>query len=205
VTTAKIRSLGEPPTPFLYLPFGQEYNAWVSLLAVTRSDPGALATELQALLRRRYPDVILTNATTLTEHVGTMLFLRRFSVAASGLIAAVALGLAVMGLYGVVSYAVARSAREMAIRLSLGADPRSVVGFQLRRGLRLVVMGGLVGLLGAVGAARGMSELLFGVSYSDPVTFGGVTVLLLGVAVLAAWIPARRAARVDPLESLKGE
>lgn len=205
VSTAKIRSLAEPPTPFLYLPYSQEYNAWVSLLAVTRGDPGAWAAELQTRLRLRHPEVILTNATTLTEHVGTMLFVRRLSAAASGLFALVALGLAVLGLYGLVSYAVARGAREMAIRLSLGADPRSVVAFQLRRGLRLVMVGGAVGLMGAALAARGMAELLFGVSPSDPLTFGGVTILLLGVALLAAWIPARRAARVEPVESLKSE
>jgi len=205
VSTTKIRSLGEPPTPFLYLPYSQEYNAWVSLMAVTRGDPAALSTEIQTLLRRRYPDVILTNGTTLTEHVGTLLLFRRLSAAGSGLFAAVALALAVMGLYGVVSYAVARGAREVAIRLSLGADPRAVVAFQLRRGLRLVAVGGVVGLLGAWVAARGMSGLLFGVSPSDPLTFGLVTVLLLGVALLAAWIPARRAARVDPVVALKSE
>lgn len=205
VSTAKIRSLAEPPTPFIYLPYGQEYNAWVSVLAVTPGDPRALAADLYALLRRRYPDAIVTNTTTLEEHVGIMLILRRLSAVASVFFALVALGLAVMGLYGVVSYAVARGSREMAIRLSLGAEPASVVALQLRRGMVLVGVGGALGLLGAWMVARGMSGLLFGVSPRDPVTFVGVAVLLTGVALMAAYIPARRASRVNPVVSLKAE
>ena len=205
VTTAKIRFLGEAPTPFLYLPYTQEYNAWVSLLAVTRGDPRSLSGELYALLRRRHPDAIVTNYTTLEEHVGVMLFLRRLSVVASGLFAVVALALAVMGLYGIVSYAVRRESKEMAIRLSLGAAPGSVVALQLRGGMRLVAAGGTLGLLGAWVAARGMSGLLFGVSPADPVTFFGVLFLLVTVAFIAALVPARRATLVNPVEALKAE
>jgi predicted permease len=205
VSTAKIRSLGEPPTPFLYLPYSQEYNAWVSILAVTRADPRSLATRVYTLLRQRHPEAIVTNTTTLEEHVGFMLVLRRVTAIASVLFALVALGMAVMGLYGVVSYAVVRGSREMAIRLSLGAVPASVVGLQLRRGMGLVGVGGVLGLLGAWLAARGMSSFLFGVTPSDPFTIVAVALLLAGVAFVAAFIPARRSARVDPVVSLKAE
>jgi predicted permease len=205
VSTAKIQSLAEPPTPFIYLPYAQEYNAWVSVLAATRGNGREVAGAVYRLLRRRYPDVIVTNSTTLADHIGAMLVLRRLSALASGLFAAVALGLAVMGLYGLVSYAVARGSREMAIRQSLGADPGSVVRLQLRRGMRLVAVGGAVGLLGSWVGARALSGLLFGVSPSDPVTFVVVAALLAGIAFLAAWTPARRAARVAPVVALKAE
>jgi predicted permease len=205
VSTAKIRSLSEAPTPFLYLPYTQEYNAWVSVLAVTRSDPRRVAADLFRLLRQRYPAVIVTNHTTMEDHMGIMLLVRRLSVVASGLFAAAALGMAVMGLYGVVGYAVARGTRESAIRLSLGADPGSVVALQLRRGLRLVVLGGALGIPGAWIAGRAMEGLLFGVPPTDPATFLGVAVLLGAVAFLAAYLPARRASRVDPVVALKAE
>jgi len=205
VSTAKIRSLGEPPTPFFYLPFSQEYNAWVSILAVTRADPRSLATRIYALLRQRHADAIVTNTTTLEEHVGIMLVLRRVTAMASVLFALVALGMAIMGLYGVVSYAVARGSREMAIRLSLGAEPTSVGARQLRRGMGLVGVGGVLGLVGALLAARVMSSFLFGVTPSGPLTLVAVALLLTGVAFVAAFVPARRSARVDPVTSLKAE
>jgi len=205
VSDAKIRSLGEPPTPFLYLPYSQEYNAWVSVLAVTRADPRSLATRIYTLLRQRHPDAIVTNSTTLEEHVGIMLVLRRVTAVAAVLFALVALGMAIMGLYGVVSYAVARGSREMAIRLSLGAEPTSVVALQLRRGMGLVGVGGVLGLVGAILAARVMSSFLFGVTPLDPLTLVAVALLLTGVAFVAAFVPARRSARVDPVASLKAE
>lgn len=203
VGTAKIHSLGEAPTPFIYLPYAQEYNAWVSFLAVSRGDPEAAARELYRLAREGHPDVIVTASTTLEEHIGIMLILRRVSALLSGVFAVIALGLAALGLYGVVSYAVARRGREMGIRISLGADPASVVVLQLRRGMRLVVVGGVVGLIAAALAARGMAGFLFGVSSTDPLTFGVVALVLGSVALVAAYIPARRASRVSPMEVLR--
>jgi len=203
VGTAKIHSLGEAPTPFIYLPYSQEYNAWVSFLAVSRGDPEASARELYRLARERLPDVIITSSTTLEEHIGIMLILRRLPALLSGVFAIIALGLAVLGLYGVVSYAVARRGREMGIRISLGADPSSIVSLQLRRGMRLVVAGGVIGLIAAALAARGMAGFLFGVSSSDPLTFVAVAVVLGSVALLAAYIPARRASRICPMDVLR--
>ncbi len=203
VGTAKIHSLGEDPTPFIYLPYAQEYNAWVSLLAASRGDPEATARELYRVTREAHPGVIVTASTTLEKHVGITLILRRLSALLSAVFAVIALGLAVMGLYGVVSYAVARRGKEMGIRISLGADPASIVALQLRRGMRLVVVGGVVGLLAAALAARGMAGFLFGVSSFDPLTFGVVALVLGSVALVAAYIPARRASRVSPMEVLR--
>jgi predicted permease len=203
VSTAKIHSLGEDPTPFIYLPYEQEYNAWVSFLAVSRGDPEVAAQELYRMAREGHPDLVVTATTTLDEYIGIVLIVRRLSALLSSVFAVIALGLAVLGLYGVVSHAVARRAREMGIRISLGAEPASVVGLQLKRGMRLVVAGGFAGLLVAALVARGMEGFLFGVSPLDPITFGLVAVALFSVALLAAYLPARRASRISPMEVLK--
>jgi putative ABC transport system permease protein len=116
-----------------------------------------------------------------------------------------ALGLSVLGLYGIVSYGVARRGKEMGIRMSLGADPASVVALQLRGGMRLVAWGALFGLIGAWVVGKGMSGFLFGVSPADPLTFGGVGLILGAVALVASYIPARRAARSDPVEVLRAQ
>jgi len=203
VATAKIHSLGEAPTPFLYLPYSQEYNAWASFLAVSRGDPAATARELYRLVREGHPEIIVTANSTLEEHIGIVLILRRLSAMLSAAFATIALGLAVLGLYGVVSYSVARRGREMGIRISLGADPASVVALQLRGGMRLVAVGGAVGLVVAALAARAVPGFLFGASSSDPLTFVVVALLLGSVALFAAYIPARRASRVNPMEVLR--
>jgi predicted permease len=203
VATAKIRTLGESPRPFIYLPYNQEYNAWVTILAVTRGDPAGLARELYRRLRERHRDFIVTGSRTLEEHIGVMLVLRRLSAALSSVFALVAMGLAVMGLYGVVSHAVARRGREVGIRMSLGASPGSVVALQLRDGMRLVGVGGVLGLMAAAGVARGLAGFLYGVSALDPVTFGAVILLLATVASVGAYVPARRSCRVNPVDVLK--
>ena len=205
VSTVKIHGLDEPPTPFLYLPYTQEYNAWVTVLGVTREDAAGTARRMYRLLRERHPRVVITASKTMEEHIGVMLILRRLSATLSGLFAVVALGLAVMGLYGVVSYAVARRRREMGVRLSLGAAPWKVVGLQIHDGMKLVLIGGGLGFLATAAFSRMISGFLFGVPPLDPVTFGGVALLLLLVALLAAFVPARRAGKVDPAEVLKGE
>jgi hypothetical protein len=203
VGTAKIRSLGEAPTPFLYLPYAQQYNAWVSFVAVSRGDPQAASQDLFRMVREGYPEVIVTATMTLDEHIGIVLFFRQLSAALMGVVAVLALGLAVLGLYGVVSYAVARRAREMGIRRSLGAAPSSVVTLQLRQGLRLVVMGGAVGLFAAFLAAQGLSGFFFGISAADPITYGAVVFVLGSTSIVAAYLPARRASRVSPVDVLK--
>ncbi|MGD2121869.1 MAG: ABC transporter permease [Gemmatimonadota bacterium] len=205
VETAKIRTLGEPPTPFIYFPYAQEYNAWVTLLAVTRRDPGATADELFRLVRSEHPDLIVTASTTMEAHVGTMLILRRLSAMLSVLFACVAVSLAVTGLYGVVRHNVVRGAREMGIRMSLGASKGSVVAFQLRRGLSLVLVGSIVGVLLSAFAAQALSPLLLGVDPRDPLTYCAVAAILGLVALIAAYIPARRASRADPVQVLKAE
>jgi predicted permease len=203
--TAKIRSLEEDPRPFIYLPFAQEFNSWVTVLATTRGDPAATARALHRLLRTTYPDVIVTNSTTLAEHIGIMHIARRLSAWLSSVCAGLALFLAAVGLWGVVSFAVALRTREMGIRLALGSEPRGVVTLMVRGGMRLVLIGGGVGLAGALLVSRGLSRFLFGVSALDPLTFCGGTLVLLVTGALAAYVPARRASRADPVTALRAE
>jgi ABC-type antimicrobial peptide transport system permease subunit len=148
---------------------------------------------------------VVMEAKTMEEHLGVQLMPARLGALMSALFASVALALASIGLYGVVSFAVSRRSREMGIRMSLGAAPGAVVSQVVREGMVLAGVGALVGLGLAVIGARVMQSLLFGIEAMDPVTFIGVPALLLTVTLVAAYIPARRASRVDPVRALKAE
>jgi ABC-type antimicrobial peptide transport system permease subunit len=124
-------------------------------------------------------------------------------VALLGLFGAIALTLAVIGIYGVISYAVAQCAQEIGIRMALGAKPSDVLGMMVGRGARLALTGVVIGVIGSSAVTRALGDLLFGVSPTDPLTFGGVAILLIVVAILASYIPARRAMKVDPVTALK--
>lgn len=130
---------------------------------------------------------------------------RSFTLLLLAMSAGAALLLGIVGLYGVISYVVSQRTREIGVRIALGADMRRVSEWVLRHGLRLVVAGVLIGLLIAAAAARLLSSLLFGVDAHDPVTYAAVVLLLLGVGAAATWVPARRAARVSPLEALRAD
>ena len=204
--TTKVKTLGEGPRPFIYLPYSQEYNSWMTVLARTDGPPeeaARVARDLVVLFKEVHPDGILFDSTTLAEHIDVMLIPRRISAVLASLFAGVALLLAVIGLYGVVRFSVARRTAEVGIRVSLGADGSSVVRLLVAGGMRLAVMGAVAGLALAAALARVMSGLLYGVGALDPVTYAGVTVLLLAVAFVAALLPALKVTRIDPLEALR--
>jgi len=203
--TTKVRNIGEGPRPFLYVPYSQSYTAFLTVLV--RSSRGAAEALGDALrtLREMDPEMVIVEATTMDRHLGAQLLPRRIGATASAILAVLALVLASIGLYGVVSYAVARRTREVGIRMSLGAEPGRVVREMLREGLGLVAVGGCVGLALAAAGAQLLGSLLFGIRPMDPVTFLAVPALLLGVTLLAAYLPARRASRVDPVTALKAE
>src|SRR5262249_22888184 len=140
---------------------------------------------------------------TMDEIVGGAVAQRRFTTMVLVAFAATALGLAAIGIYGVVAFATSLRAHEIAIRMSLGARDRDLVGLMLRPALPPVAAGVVLGLAGALAAARGLSSLLFHVRPMDPAIFAGVAGLLVAVAALACWLPARRAARVDPMSALR--
>jgi putative ABC transport system permease protein len=130
---------------------------------------------------------------------------RRFSMWLLGIFAGVAMILAIVGIYGVMSYTVSQRTHEIGLRMALGAETRQVLGMVVREGLLLTVIGVLIGVTGAAAATKAMGGLLFGITSTDPVTYLGVTALLVAVAVIACYLPARRASRVDPLVALRHE
>jgi predicted permease len=203
--TTKVRSLGEEPRPFMITSLAQEFSASVMLIARTNGDAERTATQMLSTLREVDPGIMAIQVKTMQKHLAAMLLPARLGAMAFTLFAGLALALAILGVYGVVSYAVARRTREIAIRLSVGAQPNALVRLLMKEGLALVVIGAATGLvLGAV-SARVLRTLLFGVGGADPMTFIGAPLVLIAAGAIAAFVPARRASRVDPASVLRAE
>jgi len=189
---------------FGYVNQGSQNNP---IYVVLRSgvDPLSLAEPLRAALQRLDPALVPTEVTTMDGRLrDSIAGQRHWAVVITGL-ALSALLLSAVGIFGVLSYYVSRHVHEIGIRLAIGADGGRIVRFVLRRGLTWVVAGTVVGILLAVFLARSIESLLYGVAPTDPLTFAGVCALLLGIALAACWLPARRAARLDPLIALRTE
>jgi len=201
----KVRTLGEPPRPFIYTPYSQRYSSFLTAVIQTRGEPeGGLQAAFRTL-REMDPEMVVMETKTMETHMGVMLMPAQLGAMLAAVFAVVALILACIGLYGVVSYAVSRRSREMGIRMSLGAAPGQVVSQMVREGMVLVVVGTGVGLILALAGAQVLRSLLFGVGAIDPLTFAAVPALLLTVTLVAAYVPARRASMVDPVRALKAE
>jgi len=203
--TTKVRSLGEEPRPFIIASLTQEFSPVAMIVARTNGDADRTATQMLATVREIDPTLMVIQAKTMTRHLAAMLLPARLGAMAFTLFAGLALALAVLGVYGVVSYAVARRTREVGIRLAVGAQPRALVRLLMREGIGLVSAGTVIGLLLGFVSARVLQTLLFGVGTADPLTFIGAPALLLAVGALAALLPALRASRVDPAKVLRAE
>jgi predicted permease len=205
VRDVKARDLSEPPGPQLYTPFPQ--TAWPFLAVVARStgDVQALAATLRRAVAAVDPDLAAGEVQTIDEYLTQAVATPRFNAILTAGFAALALFLAGCGLYGVMSYSVAQRNREIGIRMALGAQPADLRSMVVSQALRMGIAGLAIGLAGALAATRLLGTLLFDVSPSDPVTFAGVCGLLLGVVLVAAYLPARRATRVDPMVALRAE
>ena len=192
--------------PIVYLPF-QQIGAlnYVSVVVRSTAEPALLAASVRAAIRELDPDLPIQEYRTMAEHVGESVARPRFYTVLLGAFAGIALLLASVGIYGVLSYLVAQRTRELGIRVALGASGGQVLALVMRRGLALTATGVLAGVLAALAATRLLASLLFGVGAADPLTFVVVSLTLLGVAALACWLPARRAARVDPVVALRAE
>ena len=204
VGDVRTASLWQRPLPMLYAPFEQDPWSFMSIVARTTRPAGTVASEMRRAIQsvdKSLPVTVLT----LEQVVGDSLAPRQFQAGLSAAFAALALVLAMMGVYGVMSYAVAQRTREFGIRAALGAEPRRIFGEIVAEGVRVVALGALLGLAGAVAARSALTSLLFEVSPLDPATFASVLVLLLAVAVAACLVPARRAMRVDPVVALRTE
>ena len=156
-------------------------------------------------MRETDPTVLVRDLRTMNDLVNDALQQERVLAQLGGFFSVFALTLACLGLYGVLSFAVVQRTREIGVRVALGAQQRDVLSLVIGKGLKLALVGSCLGLLGAFVLTRLVSGLLYGVRPTDPVTFAGVPLVLLLVAGLASWLPARRAARVDPMEALRYE
>ncbi|HET9274958.1 MAG TPA: FtsX-like permease family protein, partial [Gemmatimonadales bacterium] len=174
-----------------------------SILVRSDGDPAALAQPLRRAIREIDAGVPLFGIEPLARTLSNSTAQRRFTTLVLGVFAAVALLLAIVGVHGVLSYTVAQRTREIGIRMALGAERHHVRSLVLRQGVRLAAVGLGLGALGALALSQLLRTLLFGVGRADPVTFAGVAVILGGVALLASWLPARRAYRTDPALVLK--
>ena len=201
----KYNTLGEDPQPAFYRPLLQDYNTSASLVARTRGDSKAVIAALRAELQALDPALPTYNVRTLSDHLELPLFPYRMAAVVLGSFGVLALVLAAIGIYGVMSYVVAGRTREVGVRVALGAARGDVLLLIMKQGMSLALIGLAVGLLVGFGAAQLMVKLLFGVNPTDPITFAGVFILLGAVAALACYIPARRATKVDPLVALRYE
>ncbi|MDT5272324.1 MAG: hypothetical protein QOH49_4510 [Acidobacteriota bacterium] len=189
-----------------YVPYVQRPNSADLFLVVrTDGDPAALAPSVRARIASVDKDLPVYKVTTMEKLVSDSLAQRRFSMFLFGVFAALAMALAVVGLYGVMSYGVAQRTHEIGLRMALGAQGRDVLRMIVGQGMALVAVGLGIGLVGAFLLTRLMVSLLYGVSAADPLTYAGIALLLSAVALLASYIPARRATKVDPMVALRYE
>jgi putative ABC transport system permease protein len=203
VEDVKVRTIQEAPTPMMYMSTEQVQIASAFLLARTDGDPEALLPALRGALQEAAPQLAPTKLSTLENHIGISFAAPSAAAALMGIFSLLALVLASLGIYAVVSFAVARRSAELGIRIALGAARQRIVGMVVRESLRTVVFGVIVGLGLALLAAPALERLLFEVRVLDPLAFMGGALLLVLVALAASWIPAWRAARADPAQVLK--
>jgi macrolide transport system ATP-binding/permease protein len=201
----KYNTLGEGQKLALFRPQLRDYNTTVSLVARTRGDTGTALAAMQREMRSLDPTLPLYGVKTLKEHMKIPLFPAKMAAGALGSFGVLALLLAAVGIYGVMSYVVAGRRREIGLRMALGARTGNVQRLILRQGMTLAIIGSAIGLAIALVATRLLKSLLYGVDAMDLTTFAGVTLLLALVALLACWIPAVRASRVDPMVALRAE
>ena len=203
VADAKVWTAGEAPRNMVYVPYSQRFSPSLTVLARTSTDPERTALALMTAGRELDPGLRLLETKTMGRHLALTRLPWQLSAFVLSAFGVLALGLAAVGLYGVVSYGVARRTREIGIRMALGADRPRVVRLLVAGGLKLVAIGGVLGLTLAVGATRLLTGLLFEVDVLDPMTFLGVPLVLGAAALLAAYLPARRASRVHPAAALR--
>ena len=201
----KYLSLDERPQPFVHFPLLQRYNSYTVLVARVDGNARAAIGPVRSAIQQLDPTLPITDAKTPDEHMGLSLFPARVAAVLLGIFGLLALTLAAIGIFGVVSYSARQRTREIGIRMALGARRQDVLHLVVLQGMTVVAIGLVVGLAGAFALTRFLSSLLYGVSPTDPVTFLGITVLLGLVAFSASYVPALRATNVEPMRALRYE
>jgi predicted permease len=196
--------LDAPPRPTVYVNLFQRPRAAITLAMLSDADTRSVSSAARGMLQDLNPE-IPAKFQTFTQVYSASLGSRRFNVILFGFFGITALLLATAGVFGVMAYSVSRRTREIGVRLALGASPGDVLRMILGQGLRTICIGAVIGIAGSLALTRAFASLLFGVTATDPLTFVGVTVLLLGAGLLACYLPARRAMRVDPIITLRYE
>jgi putative ABC transport system permease protein len=207
---ADVRQMGidEPVKAEMYFPYQQDDTIWYiprDLAIRTTGETSNLVGAVRQIIREVDPDQPVSNVATMAEVLGTEAAQRRMGMIMLAGFAALALLLASLGIYGVLAYFVTQHTNEIGVRQALGATPRNILFLVLRKGMGLTFLGVAIGLAASFALTRLMSSLLFGVTAADPLTFVTVPLVLVGVALVACYIPARRATKVDPLVALRYE
>jgi predicted permease len=201
----KYSNITETPRAYMYLPVQQWYRGDAVLIVKTAGEPGTLVPQLHQVFRSLDANVPLFDIRTIAEHLEIAVFVQRMVASLLTAFGGLALILATVGLYGVIAALAAQRTPEIGMRMALGATRGNIVSLILKQGLGMTLAGIGVGLAGALAMTRLFKSLLVGVSATDTLSFAGTTLLLVAVAIAAAYLPARRASRIDPLQALRNE
>jgi predicted lysophospholipase L1 biosynthesis ABC-type transport system permease subunit len=202
---AKINEVHEPPEPYMYLPFAQRPGGDATVIVETAREPTEITPTLRKEILSLGPVMIISGVRTMHSLVQEALWLDQIEAASAAALSAIGMFLAALGLYGVIAYVVSKRQQEIGIRMAMGAERGTVMRMVLAQGLRTTAIGMGLGLVASLGTMRLLSSMLYGVSPSDPISLLGSSVLVILVAIAASYIPARRAARVDPMVALRYE
>jgi putative ABC transport system permease protein len=205
VADTRQASLSSDPAPAIYLPYTQEIMPWQTLVIRTKNDPMSLAAPIRRVVAALDPEQPVARIATLDELLEASAAQLRFRTYLLGSFAGIALLLSAIGIYGLMAYTISRRTREIGVRMAVGARPLDILKLVFGQSMAMTMVGIAFGLLGAYSVMRVMKSLLFGVTTTDPLTFAAVTLLLSSVALLATYVPARRAMRVDPMVALRHE
>jgi putative ABC transport system permease protein len=205
VADVKFRALDAANSEEMYLPMAQEPWPNTVLLVRSKADAQTLVAAVRAKIAEVDPNLPVTGVSSMEEVIGTSVAQPKLTMQFVGVFAGFALLLAVIGIYGVMAYSVTSRTQEMGIRLALGASPADILRMVVGQGMRLTFLGVVIGVVASLALTRLLATLLFGVHATDPIIFSAAAIVLVGAALVACYLPARRATRVDPIDVLRYE